>query len=638
MPGSTSALPVSGFRVYRDPDDDRLRIMRWVGHQLSHALAPPGFGERFREGYYDAEGNRIPRQTLYVRRDLLNGEELTEWAKAAGFKTVSDKLHVTIAYSKAPVDWRDVPRLGDDAMTVSDGERSLERLGDKGEATVLRFESNVLADRHREIRRAGAWWDYPDYKCHLTISWDAADIDIAGIHPFPGALRFGPEVWEEIDDKWKDGHTEKYSPDQPRAEDGKWTSGGGGDDGKPDFSQRPDVTEEEHQAVYDYLNDSTINEHLRSGDYMDTSELDSVANKSPLRTNEVVWRGMHSDGYDILKEHVGKEYTDRGFMSTTRDRTIAERYDYVVRVNLPEGTRAIDMDLFDEDRFDPDSGTYGIPSERELVVHRGSRWRISEDADGLVLDYVPVKKYSPDQARDENGRWVEGAGGEMEWSTKPAVDENAVSLGPPDHDHHEGIDGAQQLQDADGNEYTWVPRHTVSELEVIHESAMQDSLTDEETDALWNYTGADVDGAAEINMYLRDGDPEHDRFFPREAVALLDSALAKARLAEDTTVYRGMDYLAWKRLADQVGQTYTDPGYMSTTLDRGFARQFGDSRSMLEIKLPKGAPAMPLHPASLRIMDEARGGEVLVMRGQRFRINSVERDGDNGTIKMELIT
>ncbi len=62
----------------------------------------------------DDEGAPAPKalgrkdaKTLYISRPLKNAEAFIEWAKAQGFaKTLAaDDLHVTIAFSKAPVDW-----------------------------------------------------------------------------------------------------------------------------------------------------------------------------------------------------------------------------------------------------------------------------------------------------------------------------------------------------------------------------------------------------------------------------------------------------------------------------------------------------------------------------------------------------
>ena len=42
-----------------------------------------------------------------MRRDLLNAADVVAWAKEQGFEFVmpADEMHVTVCYSKTPVDW-----------------------------------------------------------------------------------------------------------------------------------------------------------------------------------------------------------------------------------------------------------------------------------------------------------------------------------------------------------------------------------------------------------------------------------------------------------------------------------------------------------------------------------------------------
>lgn len=120
-----------------------------------------------------AANDAAPR-TLYVSRKLLNGAEFIAWAKSQGFETTLDAadLHVTIAFSREPVDWMKVGEAWggdrDGKLTVNPGgARLVEPLGDKG-AVVLLFNSADLAWRHMAIREAGASWDWPEYQPHVT--------------------------------------------------------------------------------------------------------------------------------------------------------------------------------------------------------------------------------------------------------------------------------------------------------------------------------------------------------------------------------------------------------------------------------------------------------------------------------------
>jgi phage-related protein (TIGR01555 family) len=159
---------------------------------------------RTRQAVRDAE----PR-SLYVRRDVLNGEDIIRWAKRQGFETTvpAEEMHVTIAYSKAPVDWM---KLGSDWGAGSDadgnlhikpgGVRIVERLG---RAVALLFTSSDLSWRHVQIKEGGATWDYADYQPHLTLTWQAAeDMNLADVEPYRGPIELGPEIFEEIRDGW----------------------------------------------------------------------------------------------------------------------------------------------------------------------------------------------------------------------------------------------------------------------------------------------------------------------------------------------------------------------------------------------------------------------------------------------------
>lgn len=132
--------------------------------------------------------------TLYVSRPLINADQLIAWAKANGFKTclLPEDMHVTVCYSKQPMDWELVQPSAKFVSAVG-GERSLERFGEG--AVVLRFDSPALQGRHVELRALGASHDYPEYASHVTLTYDGAGIDLDSIQPFPGPLKFGPEIY-----------------------------------------------------------------------------------------------------------------------------------------------------------------------------------------------------------------------------------------------------------------------------------------------------------------------------------------------------------------------------------------------------------------------------------------------------------
>jgi phage-related protein (TIGR01555 family) len=154
-----------------------------------------------------AAADASPR-TLYVSRPVANADEIRAWAKAQGFKLVqpAEALHVTIAFSRTPLDWMKIgdPWSGDtkgELVIAPGGARLVEPLGPKG-AIVLLFNSSELAWRHMQIKEAGASWDWPEYQPHITITYDQQGVDLAKVEPYRGRIVLGPERFEEITDGW----------------------------------------------------------------------------------------------------------------------------------------------------------------------------------------------------------------------------------------------------------------------------------------------------------------------------------------------------------------------------------------------------------------------------------------------------
>lgn len=143
---------------------------------------------------------------LYVSRQLLNAGELLDWARSQGFTSTlpAEELHVTVIYSKRPVNWFGMGQFGSNTGEVivgPGGPRMVEPLGEDG-AVALLFQSVDLQWRHREMRDAGASWDYPSYLPHVTLTYEAGEIDLAKVEPYQGRLIFGPERFEAIQSDW----------------------------------------------------------------------------------------------------------------------------------------------------------------------------------------------------------------------------------------------------------------------------------------------------------------------------------------------------------------------------------------------------------------------------------------------------
>ncbi|MBG6211693.1 phage-related protein (TIGR01555 family) [Labrenzia sp. EL_126] len=154
----------------------------------------------------DFAADAAPR-SLYIRRDVVNVAEIRAWAKSQGFETIQDGLHVTVMHTRTPLDWIKVGQADEwtekaGIEVPAGGPRLMERFGD---AVVLQFASSRLNWRHEDIKRLGAETDHPEYQPHITVSWNAPDIDLTEVEPYQGRIVLGPEIFEEVDDNWKAG-------------------------------------------------------------------------------------------------------------------------------------------------------------------------------------------------------------------------------------------------------------------------------------------------------------------------------------------------------------------------------------------------------------------------------------------------
>lgn len=152
-----------------------------------------------------------PKRSLYVSRPVVNAADIVAWAKAQGFAVTvpAEEMHVTIAFSRAKVGWDEVPAQTGELAVRTTGKRVVKPLGDKG-TVVLQFESATLKGRWQEFRDAGASWDWPGYKPHITVTYEVADgFDVSKVEPYAGPIVFGPEVFAEVDEDWSDKITEK---------------------------------------------------------------------------------------------------------------------------------------------------------------------------------------------------------------------------------------------------------------------------------------------------------------------------------------------------------------------------------------------------------------------------------------------
>lgn len=148
---------------------------------------------------------KMSPRTLYIRRDVLNAEEIRAWAKSVGIDlvTAADEMHVTVAYSRTPLDWNKVGEAWGEKLEIPEGgPRAFERFGALQDCLVLAFSSDSLAYRNEVVSACGGSWDYPQYQPHITLRYGFEGETPA--EPYRGRIVLGPEIFEEVNENWKD--------------------------------------------------------------------------------------------------------------------------------------------------------------------------------------------------------------------------------------------------------------------------------------------------------------------------------------------------------------------------------------------------------------------------------------------------
>jgi len=141
-------------------------------------------------------GDMAPRP-LYVQRKVINFAEIRRHYAAQGV-TVADDMHVTVTYSRTPVDWLAMGESYARTVLVAEGgPRVHELFGPDGDTLVLSFASDDLRWRHESMIERGASWDWADYQPHITLAVEWSG-DVGTIEPWRGEIQLSPEIFEDL--------------------------------------------------------------------------------------------------------------------------------------------------------------------------------------------------------------------------------------------------------------------------------------------------------------------------------------------------------------------------------------------------------------------------------------------------------
>lgn len=141
-------------------------------------------------------GLRVLTPSNLLLRDLCLQNGIPH--KASMF---DNRLHTTVIYSRKHCP--DIVAIPQKLYVCEFGGYDIFS-GQRGEnVLVLKLVSQELQDRHNFLMQThGATYDFPEYKPHVTLSYNYSDKTAAGITPFTDKILLGLEYVEDLDLKW----------------------------------------------------------------------------------------------------------------------------------------------------------------------------------------------------------------------------------------------------------------------------------------------------------------------------------------------------------------------------------------------------------------------------------------------------
>lgn len=357
--------------------------------------------------------------------------------------------------------------------------------------------------------------------------------------------------------------------------------------------------------------------------------LDAATQSSTVADDTVVYRGIGSGrrGADRGikgKVEVGEIIEDPGYSSMSTSRDVA--FDYtnkpgstMLEVELPKGAKYGAL---------PDDGL----SESEWLLPRGSKLRVLDVRQEVI-----------------KGRDVRIARARLEHSGAPSTGSKISGMSLPEIqalqlelDAKFGTvkSGSPEYEDLSRQWDELVTRKRVLAGEIApppastpvpHIGGMSDSqfdsyqtpfisaLTEEEKAAALSYSGG---SHGTINRALRTGESPSAK--TAQQIDLLDSMIAKSSTPADLVVIRAVNE---PRVLEQYrsmkpGDTFVEKGFSSTSAASELPSEYRNAAIEFKIAVPRGTPAAPI--PSLKNYER----ELLLPRGQRFRVDSVTHSAD----------
>jgi len=111
----------------------------------------------------------------------------------------ADEFHATLLYSRKFLP--DYKPYGTFKKPLTATPKELTLLGEIKDSLVVLVDCPALSQRHDYLmKKHDAVWDWPEYKPHVSLSYDAKDFDTSGIDISKlGTLEFVSEYMEDLD-------------------------------------------------------------------------------------------------------------------------------------------------------------------------------------------------------------------------------------------------------------------------------------------------------------------------------------------------------------------------------------------------------------------------------------------------------
>lgn len=117
-----------------------------------------------------------------------------------------DKMHATVVYSRQFCSARPLGKLDPPWQGMFTGYNLFPRNVEEEPTPmclVMEFDCPQLHARHHELRTVhGASHDFPDFRPHMTMTYNVGDYDHNVLPPYDGPHEFDIEYSEPLDTKW----------------------------------------------------------------------------------------------------------------------------------------------------------------------------------------------------------------------------------------------------------------------------------------------------------------------------------------------------------------------------------------------------------------------------------------------------